>query len=130
MAGHTVRNLKELEDSARQYGLSPSMEARFAREPLDSEQSGLSYQRLAPGFRQPFGHRHKEQEEIYVVLSGAGRIKLDDEVLRLRQWDTVRIGPGTMRQLEAGPEGLEFLAFGAPSVGSGDAEVVEGWWSE
>jgi mannose-6-phosphate isomerase-like protein (cupin superfamily) len=130
VAGHTIRNLKELDDSAVQFGTSPSMEARFAREELGTEQSGLSYQRLAPGFRQPFGHRHKQQEEVYVVLSGSGRIKLDDEIVELREWDTVRIPPATTRQLEAGPDGLEYLAFGAPNVGSGDAEVVEGWWSD
>ncbi len=130
MAAHTIRNLKELDDSAVQFGMSPSMEARFAREELGTEQSGLSYQRLAPSFRQPFGHRHKQQEEVYVVLSGSGRIKLDDEIVELREWDTVRIPPATTRQLEAGPEGLEYLAFGAPNVGSGDAEVVEGWWSD
>ena len=130
MASHTIRNLKELDDSAVQFGMSPSMEARFAREELGTEQSGLSYQRLAPSFRQPFGHRHKQQEEVYVVLSGSGRIKLDDEIVELREWDTVRIPPATTRQLEAGPEGLEYLAFGAPNVGSGDAEVVEGWWSD
>ena len=130
MAAHTIRNLKELDDSAVQFGMSPSMEARFAREELGTEQSGLSYQRLAPSFRQPFGHRHKQQEEVYVVLSGSGRIKLDDEIVEVREWDTVRIPPATTRQLEAGPEGLEYLAFGAPNVGSGDAEVVEGWWSD
>jgi len=130
VAAHTIRNLKELDDSAVQFGMSPSMEARFAREELGTEQSGLSYQRLAPSFRQPFGHRHKQQEEVYVVLSGSGRIKLDDEIVELREWDTVRIPPATTRQLEAGPEGLEYLAFGAPNVGSGDAEVVEGWWSD
>ena len=130
MASHTIRNLKELDDSAVQFGMSPSVEARFAREELGTEQSGLSYQRLAPGFRQPFGHRHKQQEEVYVVLSGSGRIKLDDEIVELREWDTVRIPPATTRQLEAGPDGLGYLAFGAPNVGSGDAEVVEGWWSD
>jgi len=130
VAAHTIRNLKELDDSAVQFGMSPSMEARFAREELGTEQSGLSYQRLAPGFRQPFGHRHKQQEEVYVVLSGSGRIKLDDEIVELREWDSVRIPPATTRQLEAGPDGLEYLAFGAPNVGSGDAEVVGGWWSD
>jgi mannose-6-phosphate isomerase-like protein (cupin superfamily) len=130
VAGHDVRNLKELDDSAVRSGLSPDLEARFAREALGCEQSGLSYQRLAPTFRQPFGHRHRQQEETYVVVGGSGRVKLDDEIVELRQWDAVRVAPGTTRQFEAGPEGLEYLAFGAPNVGPGDAEVVEGWWSE
>jgi mannose-6-phosphate isomerase-like protein (cupin superfamily) len=130
VAGHTVRNLKRIDDSAVQFGLSPNMEARFAREELETEQSALSYQRLAPNFRQPFGHRHGEQEEVYVVLAGGGRIKLDDEVVELAQWDAVRIPPGTTRQVEAGPHGIEYLAFGAPKVGADDAEMIQGWWSE
>jgi mannose-6-phosphate isomerase-like protein (cupin superfamily) len=130
VAAHTIRNLKEIEDSAVKFGLAPDLEARFAREELETEQSGLSYQRLAPNVRQPFGHHHKQQEEVYVVLAGSGRVKLDDEIVDLEQWDAVRIGPGTTRQVEAGPDGLEYLAFGAPNVGSGDAEMIQGWWSD
>ena len=130
MARHAVKNLKELEDSAVQFGLSPQLEARFAREPLGCEQSGLSYQRLAPNFRQPFAHRHERQEETYVVVGGGGRVKFDDEIVELRQWDAVRVGPGGTRQFEAGPDGLEYLAFGAPNTGSGDAEMIQDWWSD
>jgi mannose-6-phosphate isomerase-like protein (cupin superfamily) len=130
VAAHTIRNLKELDDSAAAFGLAPDMEARFARKELGTEQSGLSYQRMAPNFRQPFGHFHKEQEEVYVVLSGSGRVKLDDEIVELKQWDTVRVSAETTRQFESGPDGLEYLAFGAPNAGSGDAEIVQGWWSE
>src|ERR687895_2939032 len=101
MAGYTLKNLKEdVEDSATQFGLSPALEARFAREPLELEKSGVSYVRLAAGERMPFGHRHKEQEEVYVVVSGGGRVKLDDEVVELRQWDALRIASDTMRNLE------------------------------
>jgi mannose-6-phosphate isomerase-like protein (cupin superfamily) len=130
MSAYTIKNLKEIEDSAQQFGLSPNLEARFAKEPLECEQFGLSYQRLAPGFRMPFGHKHKTQEEVYVLLSGSGRLKLDDEVFELGPWDAVRIAKGTMRNFEAGPGGAELLAFGAPKTGAGDAEVAPGWWSD
>ena len=133
MAGHTIKNLKRIEDSAVKFGLSPGLEARFARDELATEQSALSFQRLAPNFRQPFGHRHERQEEVYVVLAGSGRIKLDDEILELEQWDSVRISPATTRQVEAGPDGLEILVFGAPSLGEnprGDVEGRRGWWAE
>jgi mannose-6-phosphate isomerase-like protein (cupin superfamily) len=130
MAGYTIKNLKEIEDQAPKFGLSPDLEARFAREPLEFENSGISYQRLGPNFRVPFGHKHKEQEEVYVVISGSARIKLDDEVVPLKQWDAVRIEKDTMRNLEAGPEGAEILAFGAPNAGAGDAEMTQGWWSD
>ena len=89
MADYTIKNLKALEDSAVAGGFSPQLEARFAKGPLECTQCGLSYQRLAPGFR-GFGHSHHTQEEVYVVLSGGGRVKLPDGVHELRQWDAVR----------------------------------------
>ncbi len=130
MTGSTIKNLKEVEDAAPGFGLSPDLEARFARDPLECEQMGFSYQRLAPNFRTPFGHKHNTQEEVYVIVSGGGRVKLDDEVRDIGQWDAVRVAPGTMRNFEAGPEGLELIAFGAPKTPPGDAEMVQGWWSD
>jgi uncharacterized cupin superfamily protein len=129
MAGYTVVNLREVEDQAPRFGLSPDLEARMARVALELEHSGVSYQRIAPGFRVPFGHKHKRQEEIYVLLSGSLRVKLDDEVVELKPLDAVRVPKDTMRGFEAGPEGAELLAIGAPNTGPGDAETVPGWWS-
>jgi mannose-6-phosphate isomerase-like protein (cupin superfamily) len=131
MAGYTLKNLKDdVEDSAKEFGLSPALETRFAREPLELEKSGVSYLRLAPGERMPFGHHHKQQEEVYVVVSGGGRVKLDEDVVELRGWDALRIAPDTMRNLEAGPDGIELILFGAPNAGSGDAEVAQDWWDD
>jgi uncharacterized cupin superfamily protein len=129
MADYTVVNLKEVEDQAPKFGLSPQLEARMARVALGLEHSGVSYQRLAPDFRVPFGHKHKNQEEIYVLVNGSARIKLDDEVVELKPFDAVRVPKDTMRGFEAGPEGAEFIAVGAPNTGPGDADVVQGWWS-
>ena len=129
MPGYAVRNLKEIEDSAVKFGLSPQMESRFARKELGAETLGLSYQRLAPNVRQPFGHRHEQQEEVYVVLSGGGRVSLDDEVVEVRPWDAVRVAPETARAFEAGPDGLELLAFGAHTV-STDVETVQDFWAD
>jgi mannose-6-phosphate isomerase-like protein (cupin superfamily) len=130
MGEYTIRNLKEVEDSAPKFGMSPALEARFARQELELESSGVSYQRLAPSTRVPFGHKHSVQEELYVVVGGDGRIKLDDDVIELRQWDAVRIPPETMRCVEAGPDGIELIAFGAPNTGGGDVEMVPGWWAD
>ena len=127
MSGYTIVNLKEVEDQAPNFGLSPDLEARFARVALDAELIGLTYQKLSPNFHIPFGHKHKTQEEVYVVLSGSLRIKLDDEVKELGPWDAVRISKETMRGLEAGPEGVEIIAIGAPG-GPGDAETEPDWW--
>jgi mannose-6-phosphate isomerase-like protein (cupin superfamily) len=131
MASYTKLNLKrDVEDMAPKFQLSPGLESRFARKPLELEQSGFSYYKIAPDFRTPFGHRHGEQEEVYVVVSGSARIALDDEIVELGQWDAVRIPPSVMRALEGGPGGAEVLAFGAPNTDNKDAEMVPGWWAD
>lgn len=129
MSGYTKKNLKDdVEDSAPKYGMSPGMEARFARKALDGQSFGLSYEKLAPHFRVPFGHKHSAQDEVYVLLSGSARLKLDDEILELKKWDAVRVDRDTMRNFEAGPDGAEILAFGA-GTDPQDAEMVPDWWS-
>jgi uncharacterized cupin superfamily protein len=131
MSDYTLINLKkDVEDQAPNFGLSPNLEARMARVPLGLENSGVSYLRIAPGFRIPFGHKHKQQEEIYVLVNGSARIKIEDEVRDLKQWDAVRLHRDTVRGFEAGDDGAEFLAIGAPNTGPGDAEVIQGWWSD
>ncbi len=130
MAVYTVQNLKQVENQAPNFGIGPELEARMARVPLELEQSGLSYQRLGPGFRVPFGHRHNVQEEVYIVVSGSMRAKLDDEVVDLKQWDALRVPKETMRSFEGGPDGAEVIAVGAPNTGPGDAVVEQGWWSD
>jgi mannose-6-phosphate isomerase-like protein (cupin superfamily) len=127
---YTIKNLKEVEDAAPRFGMAPGMEARFARRALETEQLGVSYERYAPNFRGPFGHRHSEQEEVYVVLGGSGRVKLDDDVVDLKQWDAVRVASTTMRNFEAGPEGLEVLAIGAPTTPEPDVDMVHDWWTD
>lgn len=124
----TIKNLKELEDAAA--GRSDGVEARLARKHLDSEHLGVSYFRYAPGFRAPYGHRHREQEEAYVVIAGAGRMRLGDEIIELRQWDVVRVAPEVVRAFEGGPDGLEIIAIGADRPEGGDGEIVQDFWSE
>ena len=103
-------------------------EARFVSDDLDAERTGVSHQRLNPGKRQMFAHRHHRAEEVYVVLSGSGRARIEDEIVELHALDAIRIGPEQTRQFEAGPEGLEYLVFGARA--KGDAEVVREWWTD
>jgi mannose-6-phosphate isomerase-like protein (cupin superfamily) len=102
----------------------------MARVPLELESSGVSYQRLEPNFRLPFGHTHKTQEEVYVLISGGARAKLGDEIVDLRPFDALRVHKDTLRSFEAGPEGAEMIAIGAPHTGPGDAEVVQDWWMD
>ena len=131
MSDYTHINLKDdVDDQAPNFGLAPNMESRMARVPLGLEHSGLSYIRIAPNFRIPFGHKHKQQEEVYVLVQGNARIKIEDEVRDLKQWDAVRLHRDTVRGFEAGDQGAEFIAIGAPNTGPGDAEVIQDWWSD
>ena len=130
----TLKNLKQdVDDVGSNFDGSPVLEFRLASKALELEQSGLGYQRIPPNYRFPYGHTHRTQEEVYVVLSGSGRMKLDDEIVELRQWDAVRVAPGTWRGYEAGPEGLEIFVIGAPNLGANPRDDVEGerdWWTD
>jgi mannose-6-phosphate isomerase-like protein (cupin superfamily) len=131
MAGYTHSNLREdVEDSAPKFGMSDTGEARFASRDLGLQTSGVSLQRLNPDVTQPFGHTHHEQEELYVVLAGSGRAKLGDAIVELRPFDALRVEPDVTRAFSAGPDGLEFLAYGAPTAPDRpqDAEMHQGWW--
>jgi len=126
VAGYTIVNLKELEDSTS--ARAPGIEGRFARKHLNSEHLGISHFRYAPGVRAGSGHSHREQEEAYIVVSGSGRIRLDDEVRDLREWDVVRVSPGTVRAIEAGDEGLEYIAVGSDRPEGGDGVIADSAW--
>jgi mannose-6-phosphate isomerase-like protein (cupin superfamily) len=128
MSEYTHVNLKEVEDQAPKFGLSPDLEFRMGRVPLDMENAGVSYIRMESNYRIPFGHSHKNQEETYVVVGGSGRIKLGDDIRELKQWDAVRVHKDTMRGFEADADGLVLIAIGAPNTGPGDAETEQGWW--
>jgi mannose-6-phosphate isomerase-like protein (cupin superfamily) len=130
MADYTKLNLREVEDMAAKFGMPPGLESRFARDALGLQNQGLTLFTLAPSYRIPFGHRHGEQEEVYVVVTGSARVKLEDEIVELDTWDAVRIPPEVRRGVEAGPDGAEILAVGAPNVGFGDAEQLPDFWPE
>jgi quercetin dioxygenase-like cupin family protein len=131
MRPYEIRDLKtEVEDLAPRFGYSPELESRFARAALELQHSGLSYFRIAPGFRIPFGHYHATQEEVYVVLSGSLRVKVEDDVVELTPLQAIRVAPPATRCMEAGKEGAEVLAFSAAASDNSDAVMVPGWWSD
>jgi quercetin dioxygenase-like cupin family protein len=125
---HTIVNLADVQDAAPSNGFGDRWEARVARDALDAEQIGLTYFRLLAGKRSPFAHRHKHAEEVYVILRGSGRVKLGDDLIDVHPLDTLRIAPEVARAFEAGPEGLDFLAFGRHHPG--DGEPVDDSWVE
>ncbi len=130
MSDYTIVNIRESEDWAPKFGMPSGMKAHFPKRELGCTIGAVGLERLEPGFRTPFGHRHRQQEELYVIVAGSGSVKLDDEVVAVRQWDVIRVAPETMRNFEAGPDGLEVLAFGSPIAEESDGEIVPGWWTD
>ena len=125
-----MKNLKrDVENAAPKFGMPDELQARFARGALEGETLGLSHVTLAPNFRIPFGHRHEGQEEVYVVVKGSARIKVEDEIVDVGPWDAIRFDSDTMRNVEAGPDGVEYIAFGAGEDPL-DAEMAPDWWTD
>src|SRR3954447_1969121 len=130
MPDYTVVNLiGDVENMAPKFGMA-GIEAHFARTALGLQKSGLSFFGLDPDTAVPFGHRHVEQEEIYVVLEGSATCRLEDEIVQLGPMDAVRVPPEVERGLRAGPEGARLLAFGAPRTKGQDAHMVPDFWDD
>jgi mannose-6-phosphate isomerase-like protein (cupin superfamily) len=129
MADYTKTNLREVKNQAPNFGMPEEMEARFARKDVEGKTLGLSLFTLAPGFRIPFGHKHPNQEEVYVIVRGSARVKVEDDIVELGEWDAIRVGKDTMRNFQAGPDGVEYVAFGA-GEDPRDAEMVQDWWED
>ncbi len=128
MGDYTKKNLRDVEDAAVKHGFSETQMARFAGSDLGCERIGLALEGVKPGRRQAFGHRHEEDEEVYVVIEGGGRMRLGEDVIEVGPMDAIRVAPGVTRAFEAGPDGLELLAFGTHH--DGDGEIDPGFWPE
>jgi mannose-6-phosphate isomerase-like protein (cupin superfamily) len=125
---YTHKKLTDVKDSAPEFGLEDKQEARFAKYDLEAEDTGVSHYRLRADQRQPFGHKHEEAEEVYVVIGGSGRINLDGEIVEIETLDAIRVSPEVIRAFEAGPDGIEVLAMGPRR--DGDGELIQGWWAQ
>lgn len=128
MSRFAIVNLLDVEDSVGDR--APGIEGRFGRKHLDSRDLGVSLFRYAPNLRSPMAHSHREQEEAYVVVSGSGRVLLDDDLRELRQWDVLRVAPDVVRAFEAGPDGLDIVAIGGPKPEEGDGVMGNANWPE
>ncbi len=128
MPDYAIVNLLEIDDDVQ--GRVPGMEGRFSRKFLGSRDLGVSHWKYAPDLRSPGAHSHREQEEAYVVVSGSGRVRLDDEVHDVRLWDVIRVAPEVVRAFEAGPDGLELIAVGGPKPEGGDGVLSDSAWPE
>ncbi|HYC80397.1 MAG TPA: hypothetical protein VEB65_01345 [Solirubrobacterales bacterium] len=130
MPGYTHKNIGDAKDEAPEFGFGEVGEARFGlKDDLATEEAGFSHWKLRPGKRVKFGHRHEDAEEVYVVVAGSGRMKLDDEIIDIVELDAIRVAPEVVRSFEAGPEGISLLALGARHDGD-RGEVLDDWWTE
>ena len=128
MSDYAIVNLLELDDTVQ--GRLPGLEGRFSRKHLGSRDLGVSHWKYGPDLRNPVAHHHREQEEAYVVIAGSGRVRLDDEIRDIRQWDVVRVGPAVLRGFESGPDGLELIAVGGPRPEGGDGVQTDDPWPD
>jgi quercetin dioxygenase-like cupin family protein len=127
MPDYAIVNLTEIEDVTG--GRLPGMEGRFSRKFLGSRELGVSRFTYAANLRGR-GHSHREQEEAYVVVAGSGRIRLDDEIRDIRQWDVIRVAPEIVRAFEAGPDGLDLIAVGGSKPEGGDGVLSDTPWPD
>jgi mannose-6-phosphate isomerase-like protein (cupin superfamily) len=123
MPGFTIVNFMDLDGSA-----GGDRDGRFARSHIASDHVGVTLYRYAPNVHTEMGHRHREQEEVYIVIAGSGQAKLDDEIVDLKRWDVVRVAPSTVRAFSAGPEGLQLVIAANDRPEGGDGERIEGFW--
>lgn len=127
MSDWTKTNFDDIESFT---GHDAPVIAKFGRSHIDSEELGVSRFTYSADSKAPFGHKHGSQEEAYVVVSGSGRMKLDNEVIDLVQWDLVRVAPDVVRAFEAGPDGLDLICVGGRRPEEGDGEMVDDFWDD
>jgi mannose-6-phosphate isomerase-like protein (cupin superfamily) len=130
MSDYTILNLGDVENVAPKFGMPDGFDARFPKKQLECTIVGLAVEKYGPDTRFPFGHMHRDQEELYLVVEGSGRVKIEDEIRDVKQWDIVRVGKNTMRNFESGPDGMTVVAVGGPIAEERDSETVQGWWSD
>jgi mannose-6-phosphate isomerase-like protein (cupin superfamily) len=126
---YTIKNLRDTKDSAPEFGLAETQEAHFPAPELGAKTTGLAFHVIRPGRRQGFAHRHEDAEEIYVVLAGTGKIKLDEKTVDIGPLDAIRVAPAVTRAFEAGPGRMELIAFGPRHEGDGEI-LRDGFWDD
>ncbi|MGZ4166032.1 MAG: cupin domain-containing protein [Solirubrobacteraceae bacterium] len=129
MPSYKKLNFADVKDLAPDYGMGEICDARFARGALGAEHIGVTRYEMKPGKRVGFGHSHPESEEAYVVLSGSGRFRVQDDVFEVAPLDVVYCPVNTMREWEAGSDGMEVLAFGAHTEGE-DTQMKRDFWTD
>ena len=105
-------------DIADLEGEGPGGMVRKVRRAVGGKAFGFNYFTLPPNTEgREHDHAADGQEEVYFVVRGSGRMRIDDEEIDLRAGTFVRVDGESTRMPVAGAEGLEFVTFGAPVYG-------------
>lgn len=86
----------------------------FLKEHLGTTGVEMSLGSLAPGRGIPFLHKHKQNEEVYFIVSGKGQIQIDGDVTEVAEGSVIRISPDGSRTLRnTGDAPLVYAVFQA-----------------
>lgn len=128
MGDYTIKPLSEVPDVLGDY---PG-EMRFATREAGAEQVALTWRRMPAqtGGKGSYGHRHRTQEEVYLVVSGTLQFKLDDDVVDVPAGTVVRVAPAVVRSLwNEGPDDVELVIVSTRiDDPRADAELVPDFW--
>lgn len=83
----------------------------FLKDALGTTGSEISFGALPANTALPFFHAHKQNEEVYLVLKGSGKMQIDDDVFDLQEGTLVRVNPQGARSLKSGPDGMLFMCM-------------------
>lgn len=128
MSDYTITRIEDVDDVLGDY---PG-EMRFLTDALGNEQVAITHRRMPrhTGGKGGYGHRHRTQEEIYLVVSGELEFKLGDDVVVVGPWTAVRVPPDTVRSVwnEAAEDAHLVIVSTRIDDPRADAESVPDFW--
>lgn len=132
MSDYTIAERERANDYMAEYqGFGEMLSYTDA---LEAEQVALTWRRMPPGTggRGSYGHRHRTQEELYLVLAGTVTFKVGDEVFEAGAGTAVRVPPEALRSIHNDGAGDAELVICSVRVENptGEGELVEGFWPD
>ena len=104
-------------------------EKTFLHDALELTSCEISINTVPKGFKVPFNHKHKQNEEVYIVLNGEGAMTIDGEAVKVKEGSVVKVAPEAARTIENTGDGeFEFICIQAKTnsleqFGLADAEL-------
>ena len=109
MAKYSITNFGTMADVAKtEYGKA------FLHDALNLTSAEISVSVMPAGAKSPFNHIHKQNEEIYIFLSGNGKFMVDDETFDIKPGTAVRVATGAKRAMEnTGTTEIQYICIQA-----------------